>query len=434
MLQPDVWGMWLTVIVSGNHKSYLDPAKDWRDPVREKDIMYSGHLLQMISLYETLYDDREFDRPHSMIFEISGDNGFIHTYDHKSLAELIAKQYPDSGYVGIECEPNDVYAECNQHAILGLMQFDQVHGTHLSDVGEQFWAKAVELGYIDPQTHRTMCYYKAKEKLRIDTPYAWSDGWLGVMYNAWDRERVSKLYPTQRDAELPALIDANPERWRVRWGNPFVSYDFGFLAAYAAEVGDKTTAQRLLDYADQHFAPKWVNGRYFYPRHDVITQSQLSEVQPSPLPDRLLGEHHVGPLTNAMLTFARLDPGEGIWNLYNKISVTSFAHSGDPEVVGVRYPEVLITQAYYDKDKRRLAVATVPGTDYRGRTSFGIRNLSSQARYVVTVDGAEQVLLDRGHVRTLGPRTVNATWNAATRELKLDYILAEGRTVLVEAK
>lgn len=41
----------------------------------------------------------------------------------------------------------------------------------------------------------------------------------------------------------------------------------------------------------------------------------------------------------------------------------------------------------------------VPGTDYQGRISFGIRNLSGQGRYVVAVDRAEKVLLEQGHIR-----------------------------------
>ena len=431
LLQREVWDGWLTVIEIPIFKQYLDPSKDWRDPVREKNIMYSGHLLQMIGLYETLYDDREFDAPGSIVFELPGDNSFKHTYDHKSLAKLIEEQFVRSDYVGIECEPNRVFMECNEHPILGLIQFDQIHGTDLSEVRHRFWQKATELGYIDPQTYRTMLFYQVKEKQRLTYPLAASDGWNGIMLHGWNREFVERVYPPQRDAELPALVDTNPENWRARWGKSQVSQDFGFLAAYAAEIGDRATTQRLLDYADQHFAPQWAGGGYFYPRHDVVGEEYVGP--PKLVPTNLLGQHQVGPLAgNALLNFARLNPGHGIWNLYSKISLTSFAHSGDPEVVDVRYPEVQITQAYYDKAARRLAVAIVPGTDYQGPISIGIQNLSGKGRYVVAVDGAEKVLLEQGHIRTLGPKTFNATWNAPSQELKLDCTLASGRTLVVE--
>src|SRR3546814_5816266 len=43
MMEPDVWKFWITVIENPKFSKYLDGAKDWRDPVREKNIMYSGH-------------------------------------------------------------------------------------------------------------------------------------------------------------------------------------------------------------------------------------------------------------------------------------------------------------------------------------------------------------------------------------------------------
>ena len=109
ILQRDVLDMWLQVIEIPIFKQHLDPAKDWRDPVREKNIMYSGHVLQMIGLYETLYDDREFDAPGSIVYELPGENGFRNTYNHESLAKLIADQFVNSGHMGIECEPNRIF-------------------------------------------------------------------------------------------------------------------------------------------------------------------------------------------------------------------------------------------------------------------------------------------------------------------------------------
>jgi hypothetical protein len=431
ILQRDVWDMWLQVIEIPEFKKHLDPSKDWRDPVREKNIMYSGHILQMIGLYETLYDDREFDAPGAIVFELPRENGSTHTYNHESLAKLIADQFVSSGHIGIECEPNRIFTECNQHAILGLIQYDRLHGTNLSDVRHRFWEKAKDLRYIDPETNRTMWCYLVAEKERIIQPLAWSDGWTGIMMHGWNRGFVESVYPAQRDAELAGLIDTTPERWRVRWGTSQVSYDFGFLAAYAAEMGDRTTAQKLLKYADEHFTPRWVDGRYFYPRRTVVGEE--FEGPPKSVPTDKLGQHQVGPLTgNALLGFARLNPGQGIWNLYNKTTATSFAHSSDPEVADVRYPEVQIIQAYYDKAARRLAVSMVPGTDDQGRISFAVRNLSPTNRYVVTMDGAEKVLLDKGTVRALGPHTFDAAWNASSRMLKLDCTLSNGRTVVVE--
>jgi len=276
-----------------------------------------------------------------------------------------------------------------------------------------------------------MWFYQVAEKSAVVHPLAWSDGWTGVMMHGWNRDFIESVYPTQRDAELSGLIDTAPEHWRVRWGSSQVSQDFGFLAAYAAETGDRATAQKLLEYADEHFDPHWVDGGYFYPRRTVVGEE--FEGPPKPVPTEKLGQHQVGPLTgNALLGFARLNPGQGIWNLYNKTTPTSFAHSGDPEVVDVTYHQVQITKAYYDKTERKLAVSMVPGTEDQGRISFGVRNLSPKSRYVVTMDGGEKVLLDKGKVRARGPRTFEAEWDASGRELKLALTLSSGHTFVVE--
>ena len=98
----------------------------------------------------------------------------------------------------------------------------------------------------------------------------------------------------------------------------------------------------------------------------------------------------------------------------------------------VRYPEVQITQAYYDKAARKLAVSMVPGTDSQGRISFGVRNLSPKGRYVVTVDGAEKMLLKKGKIQAKGPRTLDAKWDATSQELRLECTLGSGHTVVEE--
>ena len=94
MMRRDVWApTWLEIIEMEPYKSYLEAGKEWRDPVREKNIMYSGHLLQMIGLYEVLYKDHRFDKSDCMVFELPGPNGFKNTYDHHSLAKLIYDQF-----------------------------------------------------------------------------------------------------------------------------------------------------------------------------------------------------------------------------------------------------------------------------------------------------------------------------------------------------
>jgi hypothetical protein len=70
MLRRNVWGYWFNTSLSGNR---TDPdrkelRKPWADPVVRENIMYSGHLLLMTSLYVMLFDDDEFEKPGSLVF------------------------------------------------------------------------------------------------------------------------------------------------------------------------------------------------------------------------------------------------------------------------------------------------------------------------------------------------------------------------------
>lgn len=93
----------------------------WADPVVKENIMYSGHLLLMTSLYGMLFDDDEFEKQDSMIFKWDpmffglGDETF--SYDNRSLQQAIIKEMEKNGWVGVCCEPNVVFVVCNQFPV-----------------------------------------------------------------------------------------------------------------------------------------------------------------------------------------------------------------------------------------------------------------------------------------------------------------------------
>ncbi len=438
MTLTSTWSPWLKVIEVPDFKKYLDPSKDWRDPVREKNIMYSGHLLQMVGLYEDLYEDRRYDAPDSITFSLTGDRAFTHSYNHESLARIIRQQFVDSKFAGIECEPNLVFAECNQHPVLGLMSYDKIHGTKLANIREAFWRRAVELGYVHATDKRFAGPRQIKQEVTLYQPSGWNDGWTGVTLHAWDRDAVGALYPSQRDASLAELTSANPAVVRKRWAGFSTSTDFGYLSAYAAEMGDAGTRQTLLDYADTHFKPVWHDGDYYYPRHDIdlpapaktFTGAEDTSKGPAPqLRDDMLGERFVGPLTgNALLAFARINPGNGLWNLYNNLGAT-YAADG-PEVFGVSYPQVLVKQAYYDRARSTLAIGVSPGTGYKGQVSLGVRNLPASKPLVILIDGEPRATLSGGHI-TMKGGGVEATL-VDRRTLNLRFALDDGRTIMIK--
>ena len=119
----DVWGYWFNASHSGN---YIDPGRTelrvpWADPIPKENIMYSGHLLMMTSMYAMLFDDDRFERPGSLTFEWwpllwgLGKQWFV--YDNRSVQDAILKEMERSRYLGVCCEPNLIFVVCNQFPV-----------------------------------------------------------------------------------------------------------------------------------------------------------------------------------------------------------------------------------------------------------------------------------------------------------------------------
>lgn len=123
MLRKEVWGYWFLTSHSGKR---LDPSltelrKPWADPVKLENIMYSGHLLLMTSLYAMLFDDAEFEREGSLAFHWDplfwGMGPEVFEYSNRSLQKVIVEQMERNEWVGVCCEPNLVFVVCNQFPV-----------------------------------------------------------------------------------------------------------------------------------------------------------------------------------------------------------------------------------------------------------------------------------------------------------------------------
>lgn len=123
MLRPEVWSYWYLTSQSGNR---LDPdlnklRQPWADPVVRENIMYSGHLLMMTSLYAMLFNDNEFEQPGSLTFKWDplfwgmGPESFL--YDNRSLQGAILKEMERCSWAGVCCEPNLIFVVCNQFPV-----------------------------------------------------------------------------------------------------------------------------------------------------------------------------------------------------------------------------------------------------------------------------------------------------------------------------
>ena len=123
MLLREVWGYWFNASVSGN---YPDPGRTelrepWIDPIIKENIMYSGHILMMTSLYAMLFDDEKYEKPGSLTFHwhniFWGVQKESFHYDNRSVQAAVLAEMERSNWIGVCCEPNLVFIVCNQFPV-----------------------------------------------------------------------------------------------------------------------------------------------------------------------------------------------------------------------------------------------------------------------------------------------------------------------------
>ena len=376
MLRKDVWHYWAET--SKGSKKFNPALKDygpgWVDPVREKNIMYSGHVMHMVGLYEMLSRDFKYDKPGALTFvwDISGDIRGKYEYDHTSLVERAYNQITENTCHSIECEMNLVFPECNQHPMLAIMLHDALHGTDWApNARKNLLSTFREKGFIDPDTHRAMAFYMVEQGTVVPAATADADGWTGSMMNSWDSLSVSAHYPFQREAGLEKLPDGT---MRAR-ASMFGSLGEGFFAMLAKEVGDEATADALLEWVDKNFNPVEKDGFFYYPRDD---------------------SRQVSPLTGILIACARANIKNGISDMHNHPWGSS--HFTEPYVTDIPYPQAVVTRAVWDVEKQALILTIVPGNPDTDSIEFTIRQLDPASEYVVTRNGIQLGSVSHGAV------------------------------------
>jgi hypothetical protein len=406
MMRWEVWGYWE---LTSRGSKVMDPdmnglGEGWIDPVMRQNVMYSGHLLMMVGLYEMFYRDGRFDAPGSLTFQFRpvfrgmGPEDF--PYDHSKLARTIFAEFERNDFMGCECEPNGIFVYCNQFPILGFMHYDHTHGTNLAArTVPQFkerWQRRSTMFGTNPGADLPILFRKRQNDFIYEESEDNNEGitavaWASVMHT-WAPDYVELVYPRARDQILRRMEDGT---LGVNLAGYFAKYKeyqrnpghhatdpmmvgvhiFGTLALAAAEVGDSETLQGLLAYADRYLSPKEKNGGLFYPRNDDMAGTGYCTA--------LVG--------NALIAAARLCPRDGFRAMYDRPWVA--ADLSTPELCEVDFPTVLVREAVYPGNGALLRFTLAPGRPDAGLQTVAIRNLDLAGRMLATVDGVDMALL-----------------------------------------
>ncbi|KAJ7083411.1 hypothetical protein B0H15DRAFT_425547 [Mycena belliarum] len=344
MLHRDVWSYWYLTSQSGR---VVDPdikelRKPWADPVVTENIMYSGHLLLMVSLHAMLFNDDKYDAPDALVFDWDpifwglGPERF--SYTRSTLQDAILKEMEREKWIGVCCEPNTVFIVCNQFPIIAVRYNDVRNGTNIIDgLLDKYRAAWKSKDGFQQGDGLFVDFHMIKQDGRAPARDVSFTAWACAFMNSWNPEEVHALYPAQSlgflskistdgtvnihgpavggairalvkeegaDPDAPATI----EKARAKAGPPrnggLAKPEFGYIAQWASEVADEATVDGLLRHADTYFRPTLEYGGLYYPRCDEDCDAAFNWTRMNP---------YTG---NAAIGYARLNVRDGQRKMY----------------------------------------------------------------------------------------------------------------------
>ncbi|KAK1572652.1 uncharacterized protein LY79DRAFT_707471 [Colletotrichum navitas] len=239
MLLRTVWAYWFNTSMAG---TATDPdlkelRTPWADPVARENIMYSGHLLMMVSLYAMLFDDDEFEAPGALQFVwdplFFGMGPETFSYSAQTLQDAILREMEGNGWVGSCCEPNCVFVVCNQ--------FPGCASRHMRNRGvlEKYRAAWDEKGLVGPDG-LLPDFWMVRQNVTLPARDPAFTAWGCAFMNAWNSAFVRSHFDEQ---SLGYVTNTGGE---VRLNQPSVAAEFRKLVK---EHGASPTSRATLETA-----------------------------------------------------------------------------------------------------------------------------------------------------------------------------------------
>ncbi|CAG9978193.1 unnamed protein product [Clonostachys byssicola] len=314
MMLRDVWGYWFLTSHSGK---LMDPdltelRQPWADPVVRENIMYSGHLLLMISLYTMLFNDDKFNEEGALefnwcpVFWGMGPERF--TYNRASLQAAIVREMEREGWLGVCCEPNSIFIVCNQFPLIAIRYNDVRDGTSSSaTVLEQYQAAWKAKGMFQENGLYIDSFSPKQDRKRHAKDVGFT-AWAVAFLNSWNPASANSAYNTViRSIPLgSASLDGAYKSFAIKPLMPGATVHLnkpvlGYTSMMISEAGDLSTLQKLLDLVDNKFTPNWDEGGLFYAPSRSSNNSCVDM-------DRFTG--------NAAIAYARLNVPQGQRKMY----------------------------------------------------------------------------------------------------------------------
>nr|POE49099.1 hypothetical protein CFP56_32249 [Quercus suber] len=295
MLLPHVWNYWYLTSQSGvRFDSDLEELrKPWADPIVRENIMYSGHLLLMVSMYAMLFDDDEFERDGSLVSDWNpmfwgmGPERFV--YNTARLQDAILKEMERLEWI-IAMRYNDIRNNTNVARDVLLKYWPAIQQNKM----------IAEDGLFVDALHVKQCFPRRAKSVGFT---AWAGAYMNAWNSSWVKDNFEKQsagYITTINGEtrIQAPTAANEirrlvseEGWpandastlnesRKRVQNTashesiFQQPLFGYVTEWLSESGKEQELSSLLRHIDANQSPCWEDGGLRYPRDDHTVNSK----------------------------------------------------------------------------------------------------------------------------------------------------------------
>lgn len=408
MLRRDVWGYWFLTSQSGK---MLDPSLEtlrtpWPDPVCRENIMYSGHLLLMVSLHGMLFDEDVYEQPGSLTFNwdpmFFGMGSETFPYDRRKLQEAILAEMERCGWMGVCCEPNAVFVICNQFPIIAMRYNDVRDGTNVVEVVlEKYKAAWSEKnGGFTARSEfgqeEFVFFWMVKQDVIVaNRTGLGTSAWASAFMNAWNGRFVHEVFPkliqgyltrfpdgrvslnnmyvaqeiretrkeSSKKEEVGDGLTVTPEsmakafakvkksvaerRIQTPMGVLAQSTDFGYTMQWTSEVAeDDSIVAGLLKHADAYLNPLWEKGGLYYPRRDGPAHDEEG--------NWVVMDSYTG---NVAIAYGRLNVPDGQRKIWEQPWTRDGHHATYPVVEGATFAnDVDFLRAEWKQDIGALAL------------------------------------------------------------------------------
>lgn len=247
---------------------YWKDAPGFPDPCANENIMYTGHLLQLLVFYEAITGDASF-REQGFDLVWSGKERFHYTT--LTLADRIARQMRESANGGIACEPGLIFFACNNHPQVALLLLERMGlgKWPLERRKWESWALASLHAPVGTGIFRT--FYDQGRRLYCPMGLPGGDAWSILWYVPWaaDEEIPRTLWRQARSRFDPENVMSGDDRMETRLIKSCCMPDFppsavaaSFLAAAARACGDPATAAVFEQWMDRTCLVRTAHGNF----------------------------------------------------------------------------------------------------------------------------------------------------------------------------